>query len=105
MSYQENDYIVEPFGCFHECVDVPVTATNNKKEHCYSYCITPLGPYRDSCWARECDGKDLKAWCDNGLGMGIGVQKTCEGCCATTDIEYQYKDLQIVPKDELPIVY
>ena len=99
---QENDDIVETFGCFHECT---LTQANDKKELCYSWCRTPLGPYRDSCWARECDGEDLKAWCDNGLGMGIGVQKSCEGCCATTGIEYQYKDLKIVPRDKLPTSY
>lgn len=105
MSYQQNDDIVETFGCFHECVKVPLSDTNDKKESCYYWCRTPLGPYRDKCWDRQCDGVDLKAWCDNGLGMGIGVQKSCEGCCATTGIEYEYKDLKIVPQGHFPTTY
>ena len=91
---------IETFGCFKEC---PKGSEN--QEDCYSWCRTPLGPYRDKCWARECDGKDLKAWCDNGLGMGIGVQKSCEGCCNTSGIEYEYKDLKIVPKGPFPTTY
>ena len=87
--------MVEPFGCFKECN--PAEKDENKR--CEFWCRTPLGPYRNSCWARMCEGPDLYAWCDNGLGMGIGVPKSCEGCC-TTDIEYDYIDKNIVPKKE-----
>ena len=86
MNSQEN------FGCFSDC-----KKTSNNEEKCESWCRTPLGSYRDYCWARTCDKTDLHAWCSNIIGTGIGIQKTCEGCCAT-GLEYDYIKTEIVPK-------
>jgi hypothetical protein len=86
MNSQEN------FGCFSDC-----KKTSNNEEECESWCRTPLGSYQNYCWARTCDKTDLHAWCSNGMNKGIGIQKTCEGCC-NTGLEYDYINTEIVPK-------